>query len=367
MTLRNWLVAIVIATIATLFAVAVLSPRQSLTPDNVAYVAMASGKPAQAPFCFRMLVPFVAGLLPLPPLAALRFITCMCMAGVYVCGLYLCNLEGVNKIASLSALLLFYCSRPHLFNYYNPYLTDAAGWLIIFILCILFVKGLYPYFIAVATVGALVRESALFPCAAWLLNQRTRRLVAFLLIPAITFLLPRLLIHTQQGYADYLVSETSAHTHFSAKQVVYGFVMSWGGLWILAGYGIVRCSKDLKAIAAALACGAIAGCIVITAGDYERMLGVLAPVVLIACSKTLQAARRVSPLWFGVMLCCAPLQFLFGSPHVFLADGRAYQVGLILSTALTAFVAVILVALLLRSRNDLPAGSASRDSNDLAV
>jgi hypothetical protein len=350
MTARNWLVAIVAVVAAALFAFATISPRQTLTPDNAAYVAMASGKPAQAPFCFRVLVPFVAGLLPLPAPAALRLITCVCLAGVYLCGLYLCNIEGANIAASMSALLLLYCSRPNLFNYYNPYLTDAAGWLIIFVLCIAFLKGWYPCFIAVATIGALVRESALFPCAAWLLNQRTRRLVGFLLIPGIMFLLPRILVHAQQGYGDYLVSSTTARTSFSAKEVLYGLFMSWGALWILAFYGITRCSKELWAVAAALACGAVAGSIVITAGDYERMLGVLAPVILVASGKTLRVARRVSPLGFGVILCCAPLQFLFGSPHVLLAEGHAYRVGLVLSTSLTTCVAIGLVVLLHRSQ-----------------
>jgi len=349
MTLRNWLVAILVAVAAALFAFATLAPRQTPTPDNVAYVAMASGKPAQAPFCFRILVPFVAGLLPLPPLAALRVITCVCMAGVYLCGLYLCNKEGVNIAASLPALLLLYCSRPNLFNYYNPYLTDAAGWLIIFVLCIAFVKGWYSSFIAVATIGALVRESALFPCAAWLLNQRTRRLAALLLIPAIMFLLPRLMVHAQQGYSDYILSEATARPNFSPKQVLYGLFMSWGGLWILAGYGITRCSKELWAVAAALACGAVAGSIVITAGDYERMLGVLAPVILVACGKALQVARRVFPLGFGAILCCAPLQFLLGSPHVLFEEGHAYRVGLVLSTSLTTGVAIGLVLVLHRS------------------
>jgi len=343
MTPRNWLVAIIVASAGALFAFATLAPRQSLTPDNVAYVAMASGNPAQAPFCFRILVPFVAGLLPLPPLAALRLITCVCMAGVYLCGVYLCDIEGVNVAASLSALLILYCSRPNLFNYYNPYLTDAAGWLIIFVLCIAFVRGWHAWFIAVATIGALVRESALFPCASWLLNQRTRRLVALLLIPAVTFLLPRFLVHAQQGYADYLISGATARTSFSMKQVLYGIFMSWGGLWILGCYGITRCSKELKAITAALACGAFAGSIVTTAGDYERMLGVLAPVMLVACGKTLKVACRISPLGFGAMLCSAPLQFLFGNPYVFSAEGRAYRLGLVLSTLLTMGTAIGMV------------------------
>jgi hypothetical protein len=268
------------------------------------------------------------------------------MAGVYLCGLYLCTVEGIGIVASLSGLLLFYCSRPHLFTYYNPYLTDAAGWLIIFVLCIAFVKRQYSYFIAVATIGAVVRESALFPCAAWLLNQRTRRLAALLLIPAITFFLPRLLVHAQQGYAEYFVSGLTAKINFSLKDVLYGLFMSWGGLWILACYGIARCSAELRAVAAALACGAIAGSVVITAGDYERMLGVLAPVILVACAKTLQVVRRVSPLGFGVLLCVTPLQFLFGNPYVLAMEDHIYRVGLVLSTLLTTSTAIGLVVLL---------------------
>lgn len=346
MSLRNWLAAIIVAAAAALFAFATVAPRQSLTPDNVAYVAMASGKPAQAPFCFRILVPFVASLLPLPPLSALRLITCFCMVGVYLCGLYLCSAEGINIAGSLSALLLFYCSRPHLFTYYNPYLTDAAGWLVIFLLTIAFVKRRYPYFIAVAAIGALVRESALFPCAAWLLNQRTRRLAAFLLIPAIMFFLPRLLVDAQQGYGDYLLSGATARTNFSAKEVLYGLFMSWGGLWILASYGITRCSKELWAVAAALVCGAVAGSIVITAGDYERMLGVLAPVILVACGKTLQVARRTSPLVFGALLCTATLQFLFGNPYVLTMQDHVYRMGLVLCTLISMSTAIGLVLLL---------------------
>ncbi len=351
MTLRNWLVVIIVAVVAALFAFATVSTRHSFTLDNLAYIDMANGKAAQAPFCFRILVPFVAKLLPLPPSAGLRLITCICMAGIYLCGLYLCTVEGIGIVESLSGLLLFYCSRPHLFTYYNPYLTDAAGWLIIFVLCIAFVKQRYSYFIAVATIGALVRESALFPCAAWLLSQRTRRLAAFLLIPAMAFFLLRLVVHAQQGYAgyaEYLVSKVASQTNFSLKHALYGLFMSWGGLWILTCYSINRCSKELRAVAVALACGAIAGSFMITAPDYEyeRMLGVLAPVILVSCGKTLQVIRSVSPFGFRVLLCVTPLQFLFGNPYVLAMEGHVYRVGLVLSTLLTTSSAIVLVILL---------------------
>jgi hypothetical protein len=160
------------------------------------------------------------------------------------------------------------------------------------------------------------------------------------------FFLLRLVVHAQQGYAEYLASEVTAKTAFSLKDVLYGLFMSWGGLWILACYGIARCSAELRAVAAALACGAIAGSVVITAGDYERMLGVLAPVILVACGKTLQVIRRVSPWGFRVLLCVTPLQFLFGDPYVLAMEGHVYRVGLVLSTLLTTSTAIVLVVLL---------------------
>ena len=126
MTLRDWMLVIIVSAVAALFAFATIPPQRTFTPDNLAYFDMASGKPAQAPFCFRILVPSIARLLPLSPPIALRLITYVCMAGVYLCGLYLCRLEGINLAASFGGLLLFYCSRPHLFTYYNPYLSRRS-------------------------------------------------------------------------------------------------------------------------------------------------------------------------------------------------------------------------------------------------
>ncbi len=351
------MLVIIVSAVAALFAFATIPPRQTFTPDNLAYFDMASGKPAQAPFCFRILVPSIARLLPLSPPIALRLITYVCMAGVYLCGLYLCRLEGINLAASFGGLLLFYCSRPHLFTYYNPYLTDAAGWLAIFGLCITFVKRRYSYFIVIAAIGALVRESALFPCAAWLLNHRTRRLAAFLAIPAVAFLLPRFLVHSQQGYTGYLVSGVTAQSGLSVKVVFYSLFMSWGGLWIIACYGITRCSKELMALAAALSIGAIASSVVITNGDYERMLGVLAPMILVASAKTLQVARHASPLALRLLLCVMPVQFLFGNHYVLPTGDHVYKIGLAISTLLTTGIATLLVVLLVTKRMQRPASA----------
>ena len=130
---------------------------------------------------------------------------------------------------------------------------------------------------------------------------------------------------------------------FSVRAAAYGLAMSWGGLRLLAGYGIARCSRRLKFLGIALGCGAFASCLVITAGDYERMMGVLAPVILVAGARAIQAARRISRKGVRALLCCAPLLFLFGNPYIVRLEDPAYRLGLAVTTTSFAVVAATLV------------------------
>lgn len=78
--------------------------------------------------------------------------------------------SSLNRATNLGTLA-FFCSRPNLFNYFNPYLTDVCGALFLFLVSIMFILRNYYGFLALALVGLFVRESVVFATPAWLLTS----------------------------------------------------------------------------------------------------------------------------------------------------------------------------------------------------
>jgi hypothetical protein len=113
---------------------------------------------------------------------------------------------GIEFRASVLAVVAVFCSRPNLFNYYNPYLTDAVGMLVLFLLSMCFLSDRLGVFAALLALGVFIRESAFFVLPAWLLTPKRWKAVLVGMAAGGVFLALRMAFPSSFGYASYLLS-----------------------------------------------------------------------------------------------------------------------------------------------------------------
>jgi len=141
--------------------------------DPIYYARMAAGGPeAPPPYRYRVLAPWLASLLPLPPLTGLAVVTYLSLFASYLATLVCCRRLGIGPLASAAGLFAAYSTTYHLYNYYDPFLTDGLGLLILALMTWALLARSLPTFFAAGLAGMLVRESVLFMVPAWAATRR---------------------------------------------------------------------------------------------------------------------------------------------------------------------------------------------------
>lgn len=330
-----------IAVTLVLFGVLTVLPVRTPTFDTQFYVSMAQGKYSGVMTSerYRVVVPTLAGLLPVSPLLALRLITCVSMAAVYLLALTECSSIGIVGWPALSALTVIFCSRVNLYNFYNPYLTDGMGLAVLFFLSWCFLADFCWPFVAAGILGIFVRESALFVAPAWLFSPKWRKGIWIFSLCLLAFILPRLLFPSSTTYDEYVrghIQDTMGKATELAR-AVKGALLSWHCVWLVGLCGLLRLPRRVQVLAGLLLLGAAAS--VIVAAD-ERMLSILAPVMFLGVGKALRGAWSADRAVVTLFLCTLPLQFLFCDPYVLQGlPVRIHHLALVASVALSAVCA----------------------------
>jgi len=177
-----------------------------------------------------------------------------------------------------------------------------------------FITGRLGTFAALLLTGIFVRESAFFVLPAWLLTPKRWKAAVVGMTSMGLFLALRITFPSSLGYASYLFSGVAGkfNVHWLGG-FVKGSALSWYALWIPLAFGIWQLPRRIHLLAVALVIGGLASCLVITAGDYERMLSVLSPVAVPAVAWVIEKASKTAVLFFVGTI---PFQFAFGSPYV---------------------------------------------------
>jgi hypothetical protein len=254
------------------------------------------------------------------------------------------------------AVVALFCSRPILYNYYNPFLTDGLGMLVLFLLSMCFIADKLGAFAAVVAIGVFVRESAFFVFPAWLLTPKLWKAVAVCAITMGLFLAPRIIFPSSFGYGSYLFSGVAGK--FSIHWLVVfakGLILSWYALWIPFAFGLWRFPRRIQLLIGSLVLGALASCVVAT--DLQRMLSVLSPVIVPVAALVIERARRAAVLFFIGTL---PLQFAFGTPYVLQQlSPISYRTLLVVTVVISAAASARLITL----RELLPGSIESAAAN----
>ena len=176
-------------------AVAIASPH--LAPD------------AMAPFCYRLLGPYLVGLLPLPdPLAFWLLNSVACLVLVVLFYRFLID-QKIRRDVAVMTVLLFACNR-YFYGFFawDPFQIDDVMALICIVLCFSFLfKGRWVAFAFCLALGCLTREAVLImiPVSMFYLweygkfRQDYQRLMLAIAPPLAVFILVRVLVPADQA------------------------------------------------------------------------------------------------------------------------------------------------------------------------
>lgn len=360
--LRYYLLIVGISVLLVVLGHAVILHRTPASPypelvmagDSDYYFAMAEGRAGDVPipFRYRVLVPFIARLLPLDLPISFMLITYLSLFVCYILALITCRKLGLYPFASIVGLFALFTTSAHLYNYHNPYLTDALALAALFAMFAMLVKRSFSGFMASLVVGVLARETIIFLSPIWLMTKEWRKGAAAILIAIIAFVVPRLALsaHNDPSVIQYTAAQirdiwgTGDLLHFF--RYLYS---TWHMLWLLMPIGLILMPWEKWSFPAAafviLFIGAALSSVV--AFDMLRMFSILSPVVVVSCAflfSSLWARSRVVAILFIALLA---IKLFIGLPtvatppdswacsgklpvHIYYALGMAYSLLVVL-------------------------------------
>jgi hypothetical protein len=279
------------------------------------------------PFKFRLLVPFLASLLPLSPAQSLRVHHLRQPVRTYLLVIRTCDDIGLSLRESAFGLLAIWGSTWHLYHYWNPYMTDAFALLALSVMILALVRErFWPYAVA-AIAGSFGRETTLFLVPAWLATRQIAQTVGLTIATGLALLIPRYFLASG---ADLSIGNAfnSSGTLFLPLIFVRQLHTIWGVVWFTAVAGLWCVprphSRRLSIAFAALFAGAFIASMVAT--DTGRMFGFLAPVLAIASAQFYSVARRSEPALAWLLVALIAIQGFFNTPDV-MFDATAWLAG----------------------------------------
>ena len=316
----------------------------ALCGDARWYAAMIDGSEVVAePYRFRLLVPLLASLLPLSPSSALAAVSWASLLATYTLLLETARRLHIARLSSAVGLAAAIFTAPHLYNYFNPYLTDASGLLALTVALYALVTGRHVLFTIACTLGAAVREPVVCVAPAWGATRQWRRTAASVALSAAALLAVRLSVGPsglpEKGPFVFPARPLSA--------VFADALVAWNGLWLIVPIGLSLVSvrrRELAWFSAFLLASALVTSLL--ASDTMRMFQPLFPCCALGLSVFVEQLWRTSRAatvallvsFFATSWVWQPVRFLALTPH-----SRASNIAQASALGLLAFVAVVAV------------------------
>jgi len=287
LTPEGTLLLLSIAILFDLLGFWTVPPRINYSSNSAFYIEMAQHgtRSVRPPFRYRALVPFVARQLPLPADQAFVAISNVSLIGCVFVAMLISKRVGLSIPACIFGATALFFSRAFIYNYVNPYMTDAVALLAIFAMVYVYLGAQEIAFGTAAVIGILAHEITVFLVPAVLFSRRWRRGVAASIIPTLVLLLTRFWLGT--GYAGSLKKEfllVSVHISHPLDWV-RAVALTWYMLWPLIVLGIAMLPRKrfpLLVCTGLLTGGAVLLSLFVL--DTERTYSILAPVVAVGAA-----------------------------------------------------------------------------------
>ena len=368
-------------------------PRLELRDDAMLYVALAEGTPVaevMVPFRYRVLVPWIAGLLPMPAPAALATITFLCLGAVLGGMVLIAQRLGFGPGDTVVGILAVSLSASLLYAFHNPYLTDMFGQLAVVAAIVAILARRPLAFSLIVMLGAAGREVVVFIAPAYLLalwwtgdrrqHERWPVLAAGILLPIAAILVPRMLpVFGDNSLASYSAFYERTLFQWLPLQRPADFLVTiglgWHWLWLLGGAGLMWLGSrqrggtsgpsrpwDVAALQAAFVLLAAGGVIVLVINGMldplRHLFPVSAPLAIGLIAVSARSRAALSPVLYA--LVAAALMSASLTLALIRLPNRVVPAGLPWSTALVPLVLAGVVLgccwLPARWRSSQPAG-----------
>jgi hypothetical protein len=317
----------------TAFGVAMLTGmRTSVTPptgDAAQYLSMIDPSMPGAepvvpsPYRYRILVPWVARQLPFSPSASLSLVTYASLAVSYFLMLLTCERIGVSGWAGIGGLAVAFAFEPHLYNYYNPYLVDGAGLMVMTAMTYAFVADAWWTFAVAGLAGAFVREITAVLLPLWGVRSVRRSVALTAIVVAALAIEHQMLAAPGLTLAD-AFRANGLQQILGPSELFKHVRASWS--WAILAGPLGLCLLEENAFrrigppAVALLAAAVGGTLL--ASDLNRMVFVLMPVVAVGTAQlvsTLMVRRQRTCLALlgglvVVTLCTSGANAVLGIP-----------------------------------------------------
>lgn len=299
---RSLVIVLVMSAALVLLGDRLISQRQlngppggemTISGDTLAYVQMIEGdfKAVGKPYRYRILVPFMGRVLPFPPTLDLKVISYFSLFFAYVFALLTCRRLGLGYLASFGGLFALYSSVWHLYNYHNPFLTDAFQLMALSVMLFFLLRLNFTIFWAAGIIGILARETTVFLVPAWLATGQWRKSAAAVAITLVAWYLPQLFLSKDLGFFEYPSRVLSGVLSAGGLQdrpqpLLRAVFIQWGftGVLTLIGLALVPISRFWPIITAfgLLLLGALVSSTI--AADFGRIFALISPVAVVCCA-----------------------------------------------------------------------------------
>ena|GEM_PF-133421 len=304
-------------------------PTQELTirSDALFYIQMAKGdfSGVSGRYGSRILVPFIAQLLPFSATTNLMMVSYLSLFVSYFLALLICDHLGLRWPASFLALFSVYTSRWHLYYYQNPYLTDPFALMILFALLFSILKRSYFAFAVISLLGVLARETTIFLVPLWMVTKQWRQSLGILVAALMVWMIPRWnLVAVPMGLGrmgEWVFTSMKEMRHPSS--FVAELFLSWGFLWILAFLGFCFIPRKRFPLIGWAFTFLFLGTLLPSVfymepdrGDVGRLFSILSPVMVIACAYLYSVLLKRNPMLTIFLFLLSIVQLFTGIPTV---------------------------------------------------
>ena len=286
------------------------------------------------PFRYRVLVPWLASLLPFDPVLSLPFVNYVSLVGAYVFLLLTCRVLGVRRWPSAIGLLVAFTFVSHVSVYSLPWLTDGFILLVLSAMTYAFVTDRFWLFAAWGLAGVFAREVPAVLLPLWCLRSVTRG-VAITVVAAAAVAIERLVLAAPAGVSSAVhpswvlsvMKETIAAGPSGAsywpprfsRKLVTDIAYCWGWGFAMLPVGLLLLPRDgfrrFMPVAGVLLMSAFGMSLIAT--DTSREFMVLLPVVVVAVAQLTAALLGEAHVgWAILLLGLGAVQFCLSEENI---------------------------------------------------
>jgi hypothetical protein len=304
------------------------TPYLTIRGDTLSYVRMIEGNfsKVRSPFKCRILAPFIARMLPLPPTESLRVVSYLSLYACYLFILLTCLKLGMAMSSATIGLLTVFVTPWHLYCYHNPFLTDAFQLMIIAVMIFSLACGYFSLFAPCSILGVLGRETTVVLVPVWFLT-RDRKRGLLLLGAAVAILLFLWYVMRSNTSTVTLISEKFNTIGSFRDLYSYGtrIMLSWNYAWVLSliGMWLIPGKQRISLITSFLLLLSCAFLTSLIATDTGRMFALLAPVLTVFCAQVCDTLRKSGhTLVIFSVVAISLVAALVALPNVILGEQR---------------------------------------------